>query len=344
MTSPKIAVLGTGANGAGIGANLVQAGLDVTFIEQWPENVEALREHGVRVEIPGFPPTATPVRAINLCEVATLHDRFDVVFVLVKAYDTRWACELVKPYLAPDAVVIGLQNGMTVDAMADIVGVDRTLGSVIECSAAMYRAGVVERHTPPSGSWFALGGLSPAAHEQAASVAELLGHAGTVEVVDDIRSAKWMKLVVNTAELVPSAILDLPLLEAAELPGVREFMLRAGREAIRTAVALGHRPVPIFGLNDVDASDPDGFADALFDAVCTRFMLPHSRTTVLQDWMKGRHSEVDEINGLVVSSQAALGGTCPANARTVELAHRIERGELTASPDNARLLLEAAAL
>jgi 2-dehydropantoate 2-reductase len=36
-----------------------------------------------------------------------------------------------------------------------------------------------------------------------------------VEVVDDIRSAKWMKLVVNAAELTPSAIVDLPLLEAA---------------------------------------------------------------------------------------------------------------------------------
>jgi hypothetical protein len=35
--NPRIAVVGTGANGAGIGVDLVRAGHDVTFIEQWPE-------------------------------------------------------------------------------------------------------------------------------------------------------------------------------------------------------------------------------------------------------------------------------------------------------------------
>jgi 3-hydroxyisobutyrate dehydrogenase-like beta-hydroxyacid dehydrogenase len=35
MGSPKIAVLGTGANGASIGADMIRAGLDVTFIDQW---------------------------------------------------------------------------------------------------------------------------------------------------------------------------------------------------------------------------------------------------------------------------------------------------------------------
>ena len=42
-------------------------------------------------------------------------------------------------------------------------------------------------------------------------VAKLLRCAGRVEVSDDIKSGKWMKLVVNAAELIPSALLDLPL-------------------------------------------------------------------------------------------------------------------------------------
>ena len=44
--SQKIAVLGTGANGAAIGADLTRAGLDVVLIDQWPENVAAMRERG----------------------------------------------------------------------------------------------------------------------------------------------------------------------------------------------------------------------------------------------------------------------------------------------------------
>ena len=338
MTELNIAVLGTGANGAAIAADLVRAGRRVTFIEQWPEHVEAMRANGIRVEMPEETQT-TEVRALHLCEVATLREQFDLVFVLVKAYDTRWACELIKPYLRPDALVMGVQNGMTIDPMAEILGAERTLGSVIEVSSALFTPGVVERHSPPSVSWFALGGIDPAAQARAPEVADVLSAAGTVHIFDDIRSAKWMKLVVNAAELVPSAILNLPMLETARTPGMHDFMLRAGYEAIRTAVALGHRVVPIFGLIDVDPDDHKGFVDAMLDAVYTKWSLPHTRTTVLHDWIKGRHSEVDEINGLVVREQTRLGGDCSTNARIVEVAHRIERGELAADPSNAELLV-----
>ena len=339
--TPAVAVLGTGANGAAFAADMVRAGHDVTLIDQWPENVEAIRRNGVLVDAVDGARTATEVRVLHLCDVATLRKRFDAVFVGVKAYDTRWACELIKPYVEPDGLVAGLQNGMTVDTYVDVFGPERALGCVVEVAAAMYTPGLVERHTPPSGTWFAVGGLHPVAHARAAEVAQVLGAAGTVEVVDDIRSAKWMKLVVNAAELTPSAIVDLPLLEAAKLPGMHEFMAAAGKEAVRTALAVGSRVVPILGLPDVDPQDPEAFVDRMLDAVYTRWSLPHTRTTVLQDWMKGRHSEFEEINGLVAREQERLGGHAPANAAVVDLARRIESGEIAAGPACAHRLIAA---
>ena len=86
----RIAVLGTGANGAAIGADLAMAGLDIVLIDQWPENVTAMRERGVRVEMPEQTLTV-PVRAFNLCDVCTFREPFDIVLMLVKAYDSRWA-------------------------------------------------------------------------------------------------------------------------------------------------------------------------------------------------------------------------------------------------------------
>lgn len=340
MTSPRIAVLGTGANGAAIGADLTRAGLDVTFVEQWPEHVAAMRAAGVRVDMPDES-VVTRVNAVNLCEVATLRDPFDLVFVLVKAYDTRWACELLKPLVKPDCLVVGLQNGMTIDVVADVMGAQRTLGAVIECSSAMFEPGVVERHTPPAKSWFALGSPTPATRGREQEVADILRHAGTVELFDDIRSAKWMKLLVNAGELVPSAILDLPMREALAAPGMREFMLRCGVEAAEAAVAAGHRLIPIFGLGGLDSSDTRGFVEALLDTVMNDFALPHTRTTVLQDWMKGRRSEVTEINGLVVDVLTEHGGAAPANAIAVDLARRIEYGDLKAQPDNLDLMVGA---
>jgi len=60
---------------------------------------------------------------------------------------------------------------------------------------------------------------------------------------------------------------------------------------------------------------------------------------VLQHWLKGRRSEVHEINGLVAREAKRLGLEAPANARTVEVARRIEAGEIEARPDNISLLL-----
>lgn len=333
----KIAVLGTGANGAGIGADLARAGLDVLFIEQWPAHVEAMRADGIRVVMPEET-VVTPVRAIHLCEVATLREKFDLVFVVLKAYDTRWGCELIKSVLADDGLVVGLQNGMSIDDIAAAVGPERTIGAVIEMASNMFDPGTVVRETPPSASWFTVGAIHPDAAGREAEVTEVLSHAGTVEVSDDIRSSKWMKLVANAAELVPSAILNLPLAEAVEVPGMREFMDRNGAEAIETAIALGNRPVPIFGLTEVSLP-PAEYAAQLLDIVLEKFSTPSTRTTVLQDWLKGRRSEVHEINGLVAREAKRLGLEAPANARTVEVARRIEVGEIEARPDNISLLL-----
>lgn len=338
----RIAIVGTGANGAGIGADLLRAGHEVTFIDQWPENVEALRAHGVIVEMPAET-TCTAVRALHLCEVAGLREQFDVVFVVVKAYDTRWASQLIEPYLRPSGLAIGLQNGMTIDVMSEVFGSHRTLGAVIEIAAAMWEPGVVERHTPPEGTWFAVGGLDQRTRGREEEIAALLRSGGTVEIVDDIRSAKWMKLVVNAAELVTSAICNLPLLDAARLPGMDDFMRVAGKEAARTAVAAGQTLVPIIGLADVDPNDPDGLVDRMLDAVYTNWSLPHTKTTVLQDWQKGRRGEVDQLNGYVVDVITGLGESAPANSLTVEIAHRIESGALQPDPSNAELLVRSVA-
>ena len=47
----KIAVLGTGANGSCVAADLTNAGLDVVLIDQWPAHVEAMRANGLYVTL-----------------------------------------------------------------------------------------------------------------------------------------------------------------------------------------------------------------------------------------------------------------------------------------------------
>lgn len=339
MGEPRIAVLGTGAQGAGIGADLVRAGHDVTFVEQWPAHVEAMRARGVEVRMPDRT-ERTPVRVIHLCEVAELRDDFDLVFVVTKAYDTRWACELIRPRLSPDALVIGLQNGMTHHDIAAVLGPRRAMGAVIEIASNMFEPGIVNRQTPPEGSWFAVGAYDQAARGREEEVARVLRAAGTVEPTDDIHSAKWMKLVANAAELVPSALLDVPLAEAIAAPGMHDFMVACGQEAARAAVADGARLVPIFGLTEADMGDPDAYAAHLLDVVLRRFSLPDTRTTVLHDWMKGRHAEYREVNGLVVDVLARQGVHAVHNAHVIALAAAVEAGRVARGPQLRERILD----
>jgi 2-dehydropantoate 2-reductase len=327
----KVAVVGTGANGASIGADLTRAGEDVVFVEQWPAHVEAIRANGVTVNLPDRSVT-TDVRALHLCEVATLRERFDVVLLLVKAYDTRWAAHLIAPYLRPDGLMAGVQNGMTTRAVADVVGPERTIGAVIEITSALTVPGVVDRHSGPDRSWFAVGGIDPATRGREEEVASLLRHSGSVEIVDDIEATKWMKLVSNATTLATTAILDLPIVAAAAVPAMRNLMLRSGQEALDATVGLGNPILPIFGLTPDDLARPDTVVETLLDTLLTGFVLPHSTTTILQDWTKGRRSEVDDINGHVVRTLEALGRSAPVNAAVVQLAHAIEKGSLQPSP------------
>jgi len=337
MSFNKIAIIGTGANGASIGADFVQAGYDVTYIEQWPDHVEEMNRNGVTVIMPEET-VVTKVVAKHLCQVAELTDKFDLVFMLVKAYDTRWAAELIKPVLAENALVVGLQNGMSIDDLVDILGAERVMGAVIECCSNMFDPGVCNRETPPSGSWFALGGLTPSTQARAENVAHVLRHAGTVEVYDDIRSAKWMKLVANASELVPSALLNQPLHEVVQDPEMVDYMKACAKEALAVCIGSGNKTVPIFGLKEAQ-QDPDLYAVELFDQVIAHFTFPNTLTTVLQDWRKGRRAEIHEINGLVVREGARLGIPTPANAITLDIASRIESGELEARADNRALIL-----
>ena len=341
MADQRIAVLGAGANGASVGADLTAAGLDVVLIEQWPAHVEKMRADGVRILSPDGELHVRP-RTLHLCEVAELKHEFDVVLMLMKAYDSRWAAQLIAPYLAPDGLMAGVQNGMTAGIVEEVVGPHRTMGSVIECSATMEEPGVVHRHTGVSRSWYAVGALpgGPVGREE--EIASLLRHSGTVAIVDRIEAAKWMKLVSNCTLLVTSAILGLPMLDALHTPGYRDVMIAAGNEALAVGIALGHPVLPIFGLTPEEIADPDEVVDIMTDKLFAGFVVPGATTTVLQDWGKGRHSEVDDLNGHVVARGAEVGVATPVNQVVTDLAHRIERGELT--PDRGHLESMLAAL
>ena len=339
--SRKIAIVGSGANGTSIGVDIARAGYDVTLIDQWPAHVEAMRRNGATIAMPEET-IVQEVDALHICEVCTLREPFDIALIVTKAYDARWSSQLIEPWLKSDGLLVAVQNGMTAEIVADVVGPERTLGCVIEISSGLFTPGIVERHSPPDRSWFAVGSFHPATEGREAEVFELLSHAGACEISDDILAAKWMKLVSNCTTLATTACLGLSIMDAETVPGMRAFMLRAGQEAMDVGAALGFEPRPILGLSDKDVTDSNRLVETLLDRLMGGFVLPNTKGVVLQDWEKGRKSELENISGHVARKARELGVAAPASEAVAELARRIERRELQAGVENLALLNDLA--
>jgi 2-dehydropantoate 2-reductase len=332
----KIAVLGVGAIGSSIGADLTQAGLDVTLIDQWPAHVRAMKTNGLQVQFKDSQ-FQVPVKALNLCAMASANLAFDLVFLAAKSNDTRWLAEFIKPYLKPDAVVVGTQNGMNDDAIASIVGRERVIGCVVELQAELFTPGQIQRNTTRKGSWFTVGEVDGSVTPRVKELASIMSKVGRCDVTNNIYGAKWTKLIANTMTMGPFSLLGLRNFEAAALPGMFDISVKLGRESFAVGTALGYRVEPIFGLR------ADEFAGSSDENLVTTMqtLLSHvggGRTAPIHDHLKGRASEIEFISGLVSRKGRELGIATPANDAVTELDRRINQGEIKMDPANYALL------
>lgn len=334
----KIAVLGAGAIGSCVSADLVRAGLDVVVIDQWPAQVEALRSSGLRIQMPDGDLEIPPLRAFHLCDLASANLEFDMVFLAVKSNDHRWLAEFIKPYLKSDGVLVGVMNGMNDDSIASIVGRDRTVGCCIELSAEIFTPGLVQRNTTHKGTWFAVGELDGFYTPRVREIQSILANVARCDVTSNIYGAKWTKLIANTMTMGPHGLLGLRNAEAAELPGMADIAVQIGKESLAVGTALGYRVEPIFGLR------ADEFAGSGEENLVTarKTLMQHvggrSRTAPIHDHLKGRRSEMEFITGLVVRKGKELGIATQYNEAVLEIDREINHGKRRMEPANFELL------
>ena len=338
----KIAVVGAGAIGSSVSADLTKAGLDVTVIDQWPAQVEKLKADGLIVRMPDIE-VRTPIRALHLCELSSANLEFDIVLLAIKSNDHRWLTELIKPYLKADGVLVPVQNGFNDDSIASIIGRQRVIGCALELSAEIFTPGEVKRNTTHKTTWFGVGELDGFYTPRLKEIESLLSHVGRVEATGNIYSTKWTKLVANTMTMGPFGLLGLGNKDAAALPGMFEMSIALGKESLAVGTALGYRMEPIFGLRADEMAGPG--EEVLIKAMNT--LLGHitqGRTAPIHDHIKGRTSEMEFIPGAVSKRGRELGIATPFNDAIVEIDRLINKGQLKMGPDNFKLLQEKVGL
>jgi 2-dehydropantoate 2-reductase len=346
MANKKIAIVGAGAVGCYAGAHMVQAGEDVTYIDPWPENVEAIRNDGLRVtHIRDIEPFTVKPRALHLTEAQQLAKEapIDIAFVCMKSYDTAWATALIRQYLAPGGYVVSLQNCMNEETIAGIVGWGKTLGSIASSiTVELHAPGQVRRAAGKSGSRhtvFRVGEVHGRKTDRAKEVCQLVSYADSAIVTENLWGERWSKLVTNVMGNGLSACTGMISRDMAKNAEIRHFSNRLASEAIRVGQALGYT------FDEVSHMDPETLARAgEGDPAAEKEIDDHRlaeanrpgggehRPSMGQDMVKGRRTEIQFLNGFVVREGEKVGIAAPTNAILTDIVTRVERGEMKPDP------------
>ena len=275
---------------------LARAGHEVTLIAR-AQHVEAVRRNGLRVETKAFD-ASFPMQA---SEEASGARGAKVVLFCVKSPDTERAGAALAPYIDADAVVLSLQNGVdNAERLAATLGRE-VIPAVVYVATEMAGPGHVRHH--------GRGELVIGRSAASARVAAAFGAAGVpVEVSDNVSGALWAKLIVNCAYNALSAITQLPYGRLVQGDGVPAVMRDVVDECLAVARAAG---VDVPG--DMHQAVPR-IADSM----------PGQFSSTAQDLARGKPTEIDHLNGLVVRKGEALGISTPANRMLLALVKLLE--------------------
>jgi 2-dehydropantoate 2-reductase len=336
----QVLIQGIGGIGGVIAARLLAAGARPTLVTGNPGIAAALNQRGIGLDEHGetrWIPLAIPATA----EVSRSGGPYDVLLLVTQSTTMEAALRASRERLAPDGVVVCLQNGLPEERAAALVGAERVVGGVVSWGASMVEPG---RYRQTSSGRLQLGrpsGPPDATVERLAAFLAPLG-AGKVRTTDNLAGVRWSKLALNSAITTLGAVGGERLGEIVRHHYVRRLALEVFTELVAVAHRLGIALAHISGTfslesvalpHHVDGS-PLGLRDlwwrhAVLLAVGMKYR--RVRSSMLYALERGRPPEVDYLNGEIVRRAEALGLKAPVNRRLMELVHSIAAGERKSS-------------
>ncbi|HEU5195563.1 MAG TPA: 2-dehydropantoate 2-reductase [Methylomirabilota bacterium] len=347
--SKKILFVGAGAIGSYIGSFLTRASHDVTLIDPWAEQVEAVRAKGISVTGPHDPFTARP-KIVHLHEAQRLPRDFEIAFVAMKVYDTEWATQLALRHLREDGVVVSSQNCWPDPRVASVAGAKRSLGLIMsKIGVALWTPGQVERGmekgTGKGHDVFRVGEHDGTVTTRAQEIAEMLSVVDGSLVTDNLWGERWSKLCANSMGNPVQAMSGLGSLEIASSEIGRAITIHLAGESARVGLAQGYT-IPKFN-GETAEKWADSTKRETWQALDT-MLTPKSaggrnwKASMAQDVHKGRPTEIDYMNGHVVANGKEKGVPTPISTATVSVVREIDAGTRKQAPENIAEVLKRA--
>lgn len=300
----KVVIIGAGAMGCLYGAYLSKNN-DVVMLDSFDPQVEALNSNGITVlEEDGNEYSYKNIRAFKSGEY---HETADLVVVFVKSTFTEDALHDNKSLFANHTIVMTLQNGAGNDRkIAKYVAKKNIVIGTSKHNSVNMGGGKI-RH---SGSGETTIGSNIDAKKPLNTIHNLLSESGfKTEITTDIQRIIWSKLFVNLSINTFTAITRSPIGSMIDNKYAWDFAEKMICEAVDVAEADGTHFSYMEVLNMVHH-------------VCEDAGKGYS--SMSQDVMNCRRTEIDAINGAIVDQARLYNVPVPYNTLIVDLIHAIE--------------------
>jgi len=302
----NIGFAGAGAVGCHYGSLLQQAGHNITFLARG-EHLQAMHTHGL-LHISQGEERNIPVQASD--EPAILADA-DVVFLTGKMTDFEGLLADLKAHLKPDALLVTLQNGVAApDATVLVFPEHAVIAGTAFIGARIERPGMVIHS--------AAGGMRLGCWRQGAGsyyfepLLQSLNDAGIpVREESNAKLMLWRKLLWNVGFNALTAITRRFACDMASGTETLPLVRTAMQEAVAVAQAAG-----------VNLCDDD-----IAKHIDITLSMGPVKTSMWQDIERKRPTEVDFLNGYIVTRATALSMDTPVNHMLTALIHAIEAGQ-----------------
>ena len=305
----RIVIAGAGAIGCFVGGMLASADRKVALLAR-PRVIDEILRNGLRLT--GYDGSDRMVAAdrLTLSDDPRILQGATIILVTVKSADTPDMAELIAQHAPEAAVIVSLQNGV---GNADVLRARLPGRAVL---AGMVPFNVLPRaeghfHRASSGDII----IARDAVDTAArlSVPDLM-----VKPSDDIAGVQWGKLIVNLTNAL-NALSGLPLREQLAQRAWRRVIADQMAEGVAVLKAAGIKPISATPIPPALMPHLLRLPDSLFQMILGRAMKidPHARSSMSDDLARGRMTEIDYLQGMIVELAQRLGVDTPVSRAVI---------------------------
>lgn len=321
MAEPRVAIFGAGSVGCFVGGAWAAAGVPVSFVGR-ERIAREIAENGLTLtDYSGWRVRLAPDEVDFSTRPAALAEA-DIIALCVKSTGTEAAAREIARHARKGTLVVSFQNGVSnVDRLRSI------LKQRFEAAAGMvpYNVAALGHGRFHKG---VAGDLVAEEMPALRALAERIGGGpARLHLAADMTAIAWGKLLINLNNAV-NALSGRTLLDQLRERDYRRVIAASIVEALELLDAAGIEPakigpVPPKLLPHVIAS-PDFIFNNLFLRI--QKIDSRARSSMADDLKAGRPTEVDFLNGEVVTLAKRLGRRAPVNEAIVALVRQAEAG------------------